>query len=85
MVDQLDRRHELLASCIDKLGPKDRDLLRLRYDLNSSIEATAEKCGRTTSAVYKALSRMRAALYQCVNRAIAADDSVGGVSLDGPS
>ena len=84
MVDQLDQRHELLAVCIEKLNPQDRDLLRLRYDLNSSIEATAQKCGRTTTAVYKALSRMRAALYQCVNRAIAAQDrSASGVSLDG--
>ncbi len=86
MVDQLDQRHELLAGCIEKLSPKDRDLLRLRYDLNSSIEVTAQKCGRTTTAVYKALSRMRAALYQCVNRAIATGDkSVSGVSLDGQS
>ena len=84
MVEQLDQRHELLAVCIEKLSPQDRDLLRLRYDLNSSIEATAQKSGRTAAAVYKALSRMRAALYQCVNRAIAAQDrSASGVSLDG--
>ena len=86
MVDQLDQRHELLAVCIEKLSSQDRDLLRLRYDLNSSIEVTAQKSGRTTAAIYKALSRMRAALYQCVNRAISAQDtSAGGVSLDGQS
>lgn len=84
MVDQLDQRHELLAVCIEKLSTQDRDLLRLRYDLNSSIEATAQKSGRTTSAIYKALSRMRAALYQCVNRAIEAQDNPeSSVSLDG--
>jgi len=72
MVDELDERQEHLANCIEKLSAPDRKLLRLRYDLNSSIEATAEQCGRTKQAVYKALSRMRAALFNCVNKAIAA-------------
>lgn len=71
MVSTLDRRHELLNDCIEKLSKPDRELLRLRYDLESSIESTAEQSGRTISAVYKALSRMRANLFACVNKGLA--------------
>jgi len=86
MVEELDERHEHLAGCIEKLSDADRQLLQLRYDLNTSIEVTAEKCGRTTQAIYKALSRMRAALFQCVTRAMIANEpSVDGQSLEGQS
>lgn len=71
MAPTLDRRHELLNGCIEKLSPSDRELLRLRYDLESSIESTAKQSGRSIPAVYKALSRMRAGLFACVNRAMA--------------
>ena len=75
LAPELDQRHEHLASCIEKLPESDRKLLKLRYELNSSIESTAKQCGRTTQAIYKALSRMRAALFQCINNAIQAEDS----------
>jgi RNA polymerase sigma-70 factor (ECF subfamily) len=70
MMPQLDRRHELLNGCIEKLPDSDRQLLRMRYELDASIESTAEKSGRTIQAIYKALSRMRATLFECVNRGL---------------
>lgn len=83
LVPELDERQEHLAVCIEKLPQADRKLLKLRYDLNSSVEAAAEQCGRTTQAIYKALSRMRAALFQCINRAMQADDTGDGHPLKG--
>ena len=76
MIPALDQRHELLAGCIEKLSDADRQLLRLRYVLDSSIESTAEQSGRTIQAIYRALSRMRSNLFDCVNR---------GMSLEGQS
>ena len=68
MVPALDQRHELLSGCIEKLSETDKKLLRMRYELDASIESTAEQSGRTTKAIYKALSRLRATLFECVNR-----------------
>ena len=67
MIPQLDERHEVLAECIKKLPEADRKLLQLRYHHHANIETTAEKSGRSVQAVYKALSRLRAALFDCVN------------------
>jgi RNA polymerase sigma-70 factor (ECF subfamily) len=71
MVPVLDQRHELLSGCIDKLSEPDRKLLRLRYELEASIESTAQRSDRTPQAIYKALSRLRATLFACVNRGLA--------------
>jgi RNA polymerase sigma-70 factor (ECF subfamily) len=71
MVPVLDQRHELLNGCIEKLSEPDRKLLRMRYELDASIESTAEQSGRTIQAIYKALSRLRATLFECVNRGMA--------------
>ena len=71
MAPILDQRHELLNGCMEKLSESDRKLLRMRYELESSIETTAEQSGRTTQAIYKALSRLRATLFECVSRGMA--------------
>jgi RNA polymerase sigma-70 factor (ECF subfamily) len=68
MVPKLDKRHEFLALCIEKLSQQDRRLLRLRFEFDASVEKTAEQSGRTTHAIYKALQRMRSALHECINR-----------------
>ena len=67
---ELDRRKKLLGVCIEKLPKKDQQLVNLRYERQLTIERTAESCGRTVQAVYKALSRLRAALFDCVDRAL---------------
>ena len=74
LVDELDERHAKLAECIEKLGHPDRELLVARYQHESSIEATAKLSGRTVTAVYKALSRLRAALFDCVNESLALEN-----------
>ncbi|MFT5300710.1 MAG: RNA polymerase sigma-70 factor (ECF subfamily) [Mariniblastus sp.] len=74
MVPQLDQRHEWLRKCMNKLPVSDRDLLRLRYEHESSIESTAQQSGRTIAAIYKALSRMRASLLECVNRGMSLEN-----------
>jgi len=74
MTEQLEQRHQWLERCLQKLSQTDRDLLRLRYEHDASIESTAKESGRTKAAVYKALSRVRAALFECVNRGISLEN-----------
>jgi RNA polymerase sigma-70 factor (ECF subfamily) len=69
--DDLDERSHQLARCIDRLPPQHRDLLRRRYGENQSVGAIASTLGRTADAVYRALSRIRHTLHECVTNELA--------------
>jgi RNA polymerase sigma-70 factor (ECF subfamily) len=71
---QLDERREALACCIEKLAPRDRDLLTLRFMRGSSTQAVATQVGRSVDAVYKALAKIRHALADCVTRTLAQEE-----------
>jgi RNA polymerase sigma-70 factor (ECF subfamily) len=68
--DELDDRDHALAGCIDKLPADHREMLRLRYGESGSIEAVAERMRRTVDATYRALSRIRHTLHECVTRTL---------------
>lgn len=69
--DALEDRTEALAGCLEKLPPRHRQLLQERYADGMDIEAIADRQSRTTEAVYRALSRVRATLHECVSRSLA--------------
>jgi RNA polymerase sigma-70 factor (ECF subfamily) len=71
---QLDQRREALAGCIEKLAAGDRDLLTRRFADGASIHAIAAQRGRSTDALYKALARIRRALFDCVTRRLATEE-----------
>ena len=68
---QLDERREALAACLEKLNARDRDLLARRFSVGATTRSTAAAVGRSVDATYKALSKIRQALFDCVNRALA--------------
>ncbi len=70
MSDELDDRAEALAGCVGKLPEAHRDMLRLRYTEGLSVEVIAGKLDRTVEAVYRALSRIRQSVHQCVTRTL---------------
>jgi RNA polymerase sigma-70 factor (ECF subfamily) len=74
--DLLDDRREALAGCVEKLSPRDRDLIQRRYTDGKSTQTVAQEVGRSVDAVYKALARIRQVLFDCVERTLAA----GGAS-----
>jgi RNA polymerase sigma-70 factor (ECF subfamily) len=67
---QLEERREALARCIEKLSPRDRDLLGRRFAEGATTQSTAAEVGRSVEAVYKALAKIRHALFDCVTRAL---------------
>ena len=69
---ELDQRRQVLQLCVDRLKPKDRELLHLRYYQSVSIDGISQTLGRSTDAVYKALGRLRNALAECVGKRITA-------------
>lgn len=72
MTNELDDRHEALAHCLQKLYPRDRELVLTRYEPGSGVEEAARRSGRSLQAAYKALSRLRKLLLDCVTHQLAA-------------
>lgn len=75
MSDELDARHEALEHCLKKLNERDRQLVMSRYEPGGSTRQAAELCNRTVQAAYKAISRIRTALMDCVTRRLAQEVS----------
>jgi RNA polymerase sigma-70 factor, ECF subfamily len=71
MQEELGARVQALQICVEKLAPRNRDMLRYRYEKGGSIEQIAKKFNRSVDSVYKTLSRIRLALHDCINRALA--------------
>ena len=61
-------RQQMLTRCIDELSEQSRDLLARCYSDGVRIKEVAASMGRTASAVYKSLHRIRIALRDCVDR-----------------
>jgi RNA polymerase sigma-70 factor, ECF subfamily len=73
MADELDDRHEALARCLQKLHPRDRELLLARYEPGGGVEEAAKRSRRTLKAAYKALTRLRKLLLDCVSTRLASE------------
>jgi RNA polymerase sigma-70 factor, ECF subfamily len=68
-VEKLDAQHDALADCLEKLTPRDRDLIDRRYQQGVPPKVVAHQVGRSATAVYKALARIHDALFDCVRKA----------------
>jgi RNA polymerase sigma-70 factor (ECF subfamily) len=71
--ERQEERASALNKCIERLPQQHRDLLQLRYGASQNIEDIASKQGRTTDAVYRMLSRVRHALFECVGHTVSAE------------
>lgn len=78
MREELDERHEALARCLQKLAPRDRELVLTRYEPGSGVAEAARRSGRSMDAAYKALNRLRKLLHDCVTHQVA--NQPGGVA-----
>ena len=78
MREELNERHEALAACLQKLAPRDRELVLTRYEPGSGVAEAARRSGRSMDAAYKALNRLRKLLHDCVTDQLA--NQHGGVA-----
>ena len=67
-------RAESLRDCISKLPDRSQQLLTLRYDQGLKLGEMARRAGSSLDAVHKLLSRVRAALQDCLARKLAAEE-----------
>lgn len=68
-----EQRLEALAHCVDKLIDRDRRLLKQCYAVGRDYGQIAISEGKTVTAIYKAISRIRKALFDCIQRTLAAE------------
>ncbi len=68
-------RREALASCLGKLPAEHREILTMRYFDDLEVEQIAERINSTAGAVYRALSRLRHALLECVESRLKNEES----------
>lgn len=66
--DDIERRHEALKKCLEKLRAKDRDLLLYRYAKAGTLEAFAARAGRSVAGLRVTLHRLRNTLLDCMRR-----------------
>lgn len=66
-----DDRRDALEVCLLKLNERDRELIRLRYEPGATTQEVADRVGRSTKAVYKALNRIHEQLLICVRMRLA--------------
>lgn len=68
---EIDARHEALSHCLQKLPMRDRELVLTRYEPSGGVEEAARRTGRSMDAAYKALTRIRKLLFDCVSHQLA--------------
>lgn len=69
-------RERALQNCIQKLDPRQRSLIRAAYEDGVSIKEAAEKVGRTQTALYQALARIRRNLHRCIELSLESNPGV---------
>lgn len=67
-------RRVALRNCMQKLAPRAREMLVLRYEENLSGSEIADRMRLSLDAVHQTLSRVRAALHDCIQRTLQQDE-----------
>ncbi|MCH8926626.1 MAG: hypothetical protein IH924_10935, partial [Proteobacteria bacterium] len=57
-----------LSACVDKLAPKQRELLRQRYEFGTSLKELSQLLSRSVGAINMQLVRIRQILLDCTER-----------------
>jgi len=68
--DDLPTSLEILQFCKGQLSSQDRELIERRYEPGATTASVAAEVGRSVAAVYKAVVRIRRALYECIQRSL---------------
>lgn len=65
---ELEDRHLALRKCLQRLRPKDRELIHHRYATSSSLQEYATRTHRSAGTLKAILFNLRGALKQCIER-----------------
>ena len=68
--ERFESEQRALADCVEKLNPRQRELVLLRFAPDSTTKSVADRLRMTTEAVYKAIQRIQSTLLTCVEQTI---------------
>ena len=68
--DRLESERKALKNCLNKLDDKQRKITLSAYSGEKNIKDVAEIYGRTATAMYKALKRIRTNLFGCIKKEV---------------
>lgn len=68
-----DEKRQALHRCLERLPEKDREIVTRRYFHEASVPEVAKHIGRSSKAIYHALSRIRSRLLGCMKRSLAVE------------
>lgn len=71
LLPEADARSRALASCVERLDRRGRELVVLRYREALDPQTIAERLHCSCGAVRTALTRLRSALHDCIDRRLA--------------
>lgn len=71
--EELESRRAALVDCLNRLRPKDRELIQQRYAPGERGKHLAEQIGRPANSVYQSLGRIRRSLLDCIQQKFAAE------------
>src|SRR5262245_18009914 len=69
---ELHGRLQALETCIRELPAADRELIHQRYTVECPIDELVERLGTSRRTFFRNLDRIRRALFECINRRLAA-------------
>jgi RNA polymerase sigma-70 factor (ECF subfamily) len=68
-------RRDALSNCLQRLQPRDREMILARYEAGGGVQQTAQRSGRSLAAAYKSLSRTRRFLLDCVTHRLTEENA----------
>lgn len=66
MQAELGERQEALFVCVERMPPRQQELIKMRYGAGEAVAEIAARLGITANGVYKSLATVRAALSRCI-------------------
>ncbi|HYG76690.1 MAG TPA: sigma-70 family RNA polymerase sigma factor [Planctomycetota bacterium] len=74
-LSDLDSRQRSLQACLEKLSPRQRDIVRRRYSSGATVQSMADELGHSVEAIKQLLFRTRLTLAECVKRSLALENA----------
>jgi len=73
MVEEQSQRQLALTQCMQKLSPRERDLIDAYYGDRETAATVADRWKCSSHAIYKTIKKIRKVLFDCVNRRLSSE------------
>ena len=74
--DSLEAERHALQACLAKLPEQQQKLVKAAYEPGTKIKDLAQQIGKSATALYKTINRMRQLLLACIERTVAQETTL---------